>query len=95
MKAIILFGAPGAGKGTAAELLKERTRYRHLSTGDLLRKEIADGTELGKSAQTYISAGQLVPDDVIIGMIAHKLDTLDKNAVSGIIRHAMPVARTP
>lgn len=90
MKNIIICGAPGSGKGTQSDLIIKKYNLKHLSTGDLLRKEIADGTELGKSAQTYISAGQLVPDDVIIGMIAHKLDTLDKNAVSGIILDGFP-----
>ena len=56
----------------------------------MLRKEIADGTELGQNANKFISVGQLVPDDVIIGMIANKLDTMDKNAVNGIILDGFP-----
>lgn len=90
MKNIIICGAPGSGKGTQSDLIIKKYNLKHLSTGDLLRKEIADGTELGKDAQKYISAGQLVPDDVIIGMIAHKLDTLDKNSVRGIILDGFP-----
>ncbi len=90
MKNVIICGAPGSGKGTQSDLIIKKYNLKHFSTGDLLRKEIADGTELGKSANTYISAGQLVPDDVIIGMIANKLDSLDKTTVKGIILDGFP-----
>ena len=90
MKNVIICGAPGSGKGTQSDLIIKKYNLKHISTGDLLRKEIADGTELGKNAQQYISAGQLVPDDVIIGIIAHKLDTLNKEEIKGIILDGFP-----
>lgn len=70
---IILFGPPGAGKGTQAELLKEKYNLKHLSTGDLLRAERKAGTPLGKQADEYISKGNLVPDEVVIGMVRNKI----------------------
>lgn len=70
---IILFGPPGAGKGTQAELLKEKYNLTHLSTGDLLRAERKAGTTLGKEADAYISKGNLVPDEVVIGMVKNKV----------------------
>lgn len=66
---IILFGAPGCGKGTQATLIKEKYNINHISTGEVIRGEIARGTELGKSMQNYIEAGQLAPDSIVIGMI--------------------------
>lgn len=66
---IILFGAPGCGKGTQAALIKEKYNINHISTGEVIRGEIARGTELGKSMQNYIAAGQLAPDSIVIGMI--------------------------
>lgn len=66
---IILFGAPGCGKGTQAALIKEKYNINHISTGEVIRGEIAGGTELGKSMQSYIEAGQLAPDSIVIGMI--------------------------
>ncbi|MDD6252517.1 MAG: adenylate kinase [Bacteroidales bacterium] len=69
MKFYILFGPPGAGKGTQASAMVEKYNLRHLSTGELLRKEIAEGTELGKKAKSLIDAGSLVPDEVVEGMI--------------------------
>ena len=66
---IILFGAPGCGKGTQAALIKEKYNINHISTGEVIRGEIARGTELGKSMQNYIEAGQLAPDSIVIGMI--------------------------
>ena len=70
---IILFGPPGAGKGTQAELLVEKYNLLHLSTGDLLRAERKAETELGKKADEYISKGNLVPDEVVIGMVKNKV----------------------
>jgi adenylate kinase len=70
---IVLFGPPGAGKGTQAEFLINSFRLLHLSTGDLLRSELAAGTKLGVEAKTYMDKGELVPDAVVIGMIEHKL----------------------
>ena len=69
MKYYVLFGPPGAGKGTFAKLLVENKGYYHISTGDLLRKEIAAGTELGLQAKSLIEKGNLVPDEVVCGMI--------------------------
>lgn len=72
---IILFGPPGSGKGTQSEKLIEKYGLKHLSTGDLLRKEMREGTVLGLEAKSLIEKGQLVPDAVVIGMIRHALDT--------------------
>ena len=66
---LILLGPPGAGKGTQADRLVEDFGLPHISTGDILRAQVAEGTELGKKAQRYMDAGELVPDDVIIDMI--------------------------
>lgn len=71
---IVLFGPPGAGKGTQSKLIVDKFNLIHLSTGDLLRAEIKAGTELGLKAKHLIDAGKLVPDEVVIGMISHKLD---------------------
>jgi len=71
---LVLFGPPGAGKGTQANLLIEKYNLVHLSTGDILRSEIAAGTSLGLKAKTLMDRGDLVPDEVVIGMISSKLD---------------------
>jgi adenylate kinase len=71
---LVLFGPPGAGKGTQSQKLIEKYGLIHLSTGDLLRGEISQGTELGLEAKKLMDAGILVPDEVVIGMISHKLD---------------------
>jgi adenylate kinase len=70
---LILLGPPGAGKGTQAERLREDFGLLHISTGDMLRAQVAEGTELGKQAQRYMDAGDLVPDEVIIGMITERI----------------------
>lgn len=85
---IIIFGAPGSGKGTQSENLIRKYNLAHISTGDVLRAEIKDGTELGKLAEGFISKGQLVPDDVVIGMLANVLDS--KESVSGVIFDGFP-----
>ncbi len=72
---IVLFGPPGAGKGTQSEKLIAKYQLVHLSTGDILRSEIAAGTQLGLEAQMLMNAGVLVPDEVVIGMISSKLDS--------------------
>ena len=77
MKYYILFGPPGAGKGTQATAMVERYNLRHLSTGELLRKEIAEGTELGLKAKSLIDAGSLVPDEVVEGMIDNAFKTTE------------------
>ena len=71
---IVLFGPPGAGKGTQANLLIEKYNLVHLSTGDILRREITAGTKLGLEAKSLMDRGDLVPDEVVIGMISSKLD---------------------
>ena len=72
---LILFGPPGSGKGTQSEQLIEKYKFKHLSTGDLLRSEIAQKTPLGLEAKNLMDKGQLVPDEVVIGMISSALDT--------------------
>jgi adenylate kinase len=71
---LILFGPPGSGKGTQSERLIEKYGLIHLSTGNLLREEIVNQTELGLAAKSYMDQGQLVPDEVVIGMIRSALD---------------------
>ncbi len=71
---IVLFGPPGAGKGTQAEKIIEKYQLNHLSTGDLLRSEIAQKTKLGLEAKSYMDKGELVPNEVVIGMIESKLN---------------------
>src|ERR1700753_1241002 len=71
---LVLFGPPGAGKGTQSQKLIEKHGLIHLSTGDLLRSEIAQGAELGLEAKKLMDEGMLLPDPVVIGMISHKLD---------------------
>ena len=74
MKNIVLFGAPGAGKGTQAELLKDKYDLIHISTGEVFRYNIKKGTELGKLAKTYIDKTQLVPDEVTIDMLIAEVE---------------------
>ena len=84
---IILFGPPGAGKGTQAEKLVERYALKQLSTGDMLREAISIGSELGKKAKSVMDRGELVPDEVILSMIREKLE----NSVSkGFIFDGFP-----
>ncbi len=85
---IVIFGAPGSGKGTQSENLIKKYNLAHISTGDVLRAEMKNGTELGKLAEGYISKGQLVPDDVVIGMLANVLDT--KKDAAGVIFDGYP-----
>lgn len=87
---LIICGAPGSGKGTQSDLIIKKYDLQHFSTGDILRKEIADETELGKYAHGFISNGQLVPDGVIIDMIAKKIDSLDKSQIKGMIFDGFP-----
>jgi adenylate kinase len=72
---IVLFGPPGAGKGTQAAKLLEKYQLVHLSTGDILRSELAAQTELGKEAKKFMEKGELVPDSVVIGMIEGKISS--------------------
>lgn len=85
---IVLFGKPGAGKGTQAEFLKEKYNLRHISTGDVFRENIEKGTKLGKLAQSYMDHGDLVPDEVTIKMLQ---DVVDNNPeASGFIFDGFP-----
>lgn len=73
----MILGAPGSGKGTQAALLKEMYGIPHIATGDILRTEVAEGTNLGKKAESFMNAGQLVPDDVILEMVEARLGRPD------------------
>src|SRR5574341_100465 len=88
---IVLLGPPGVGKGTQAKILSDRTGLAHISSGDLFRDNLKNQTELGKLAQTYMSKGELVPDDVTIAMIRERLSRPD--CQSGAILDGFP--RTP
>ncbi|PNE27903.1 adenylate kinase [Tannerella sp. oral taxon 808] len=85
---IVIFGAPGSGKGTQSKKIIERYGFDYISTGDMLRRAISEGRELGKKAKDYIDRGQLVPDDVIVGIIADFLD--DKKGSKGVIFDGFP-----
>jgi adenylate kinase len=85
---LVLFGPPGAGKGTQSQLLIDKYKLIHLSTGDLLRNEIANGTTLGLEAKKIMDEGQLVPDKVVIGMISNKLD--ESKEANGFIFDGFP-----
>jgi adenylate kinase len=85
---IVLFGPPGAGKGTQSEHLITHFGLVHLSTGDLLRAEIQANSPLGQQAQSLMSEGLLVPDDIVIGMISNKLDA--NNTAKGFIFDGFP-----
>ncbi len=74
---IIMLGAPGAGKGTQAKMIAERYHIPHISTGDIFRSNIQNGTELGMLAKTYMDAGDLVPDDVTISMLLDRISEDD------------------
>jgi adenylate kinase len=83
---IVLLGAPGAGKGTHCKRIAERYGLLHLSSGDILRRERAEGTELGKKAQSYMDKGALVPDDLIVAMMSRAM----KNASAGFVLDGFP-----
>ncbi|HEY0283705.1 MAG TPA: adenylate kinase [Rhizomicrobium sp.] len=74
---LVLFGPPGSGKGTQAKILQERHKWPQLSTGDMLRAAIAAGTELGKKCKAIMDSGELVPDEVVVGIIAERYDQPD------------------
>lgn len=76
----LIFGPPGSGKGTQSVKLAEKFNLTHLSTGDMLRAEIAEGTDIGKKMSSIMSKGELVPDEVVIEMIAAKIDSTKGNA---------------
>ena len=75
---VIFFGPPAAGKGTQAKIIEDRYGLRQLSTGDMLRAQVAEGTELGKQAKAIMDAGKLVSDEIVIGMIADSMDRASK-----------------
>ena len=85
---VIMLGAPGTGKGTVANILTEKLGIPQVSTGDIFRKHIKEGTELGKLADRYISKGQLVPDDVTIDLVKNRLKEADVQ--NGIILDGFP-----
>ena len=85
---IVIFGAPGSGKGTQSDLMKKNYNLAHISTGDVLRQEIKNETELGKIAKGYIDKGQLLPDELICDMLDNVLETLKDS--KGIIFDGFP-----
>ncbi len=85
---LLLFGAPGVGKGTQAKLLSSKFGIPHISTGDILRQAVKEQTELGKKAQEIMNRGDLVPDDVMIGIIKYRLNKSDCN--DGFILDGFP-----
>jgi adenylate kinase len=85
---LILLGPPGAGKGTQAERLQQDFALAHISTGDMLRARVAQGTELGLEAKRYMDAGELVPDEVILGMIADRI--AEQDAREGFLLDGFP-----
>ncbi|QSE97553.1 adenylate kinase [Fulvivirga lutea] len=85
---IVLFGPPGAGKGTQSEKLIKKYNLNHISTGDLFRKHLSEGTELGKKAQKFMDDGFLVPDEVVIGMVDEKINSEENS--SGFIFDGFP-----
>ena len=89
MKNIVIFGAPGSGKGTQSDKLIEKYGLNHVSTGDVLRNEIKNGTELGKTAKGFIDNGQLIPDDLLVSILSSVYDSFGK-AHKGVIFDGFP-----
>ncbi|MCH4154946.1 MAG: adenylate kinase [Muribaculaceae bacterium] len=87
---IVIFGAPGAGKGTQSDNLISTYHLLHISTGDVLRDNIRRGTELGKTADAFISKGQLIPDDLMVSILASVLDEKAEEAKEGVIFDGFP-----
>lgn len=87
---LILFGPPGAGKGTQGELLSERCHLERLSTGDLLREAVRNDTPLGRKAKSIMAAGELVPDDLILGLVR---DVIESSHAEGFIFDGFPRTR--
>lgn len=85
---LVIFGAPGSGKGTQSEKIIDAYGLHHISTGELLRQQIADGTELGKLADSYISKGRLIPDKLMIDILDNELN--DPRAKKGVIFDGFP-----
>jgi len=78
---LVFLGPPGSGKGTQAKILAEKRNFSHISTGDVLRSAVKDGTELGKKAMAFMDAGDLVPDEIILGMIKEMLQKNSKGFI--------------
>ncbi len=89
MKNIVIFGAPGSGKGTQSDKIIEKYSLKHISTGDVLRNEIKNGTELGKTAKGYIDNGQLIPDELMTDILASVYDSFGKDH-KGVIFDGFP-----
>ena len=89
MKNIVIFGAPGSGKGTQSEKMIEKYGLGHISTGDVLRDQIKRGTELGKTAKGYIDNGQLIPDDLMVSILADVYDSFGQEH-KGVIFDGFP-----
>ncbi len=89
MKNIVIFGAPGSGKGTQSDKMIEKYGLNHISTGDVLRQEIKKGTELGKLAASYIDQGQLIPDDLMVSILAAVYDNFGRSH-EGVIFDGFP-----
>ena len=89
MKNIVIFGAPGSGKGTQRELIINEYGLEHISTGDVLREEIKNEPELGKTAKTFIDKGQLIPDELMVDILAHVYDAFGKEH-KGVIFDGFP-----
>jgi len=89
MKNIVIFGAPGSGKGTQSDLMIDHYGLGHISTGDVLREEIRKGTELGKLAASYIDGGNLIPDDLMISILANVYDSYGRGH-KGVIFDGFP-----
>ena len=87
---IVIFGAPGSGKGTQSDKIIDKYHLFHISTGDVLRDNMRRGTELGKVAKGYIDQGQLVPDELIIDLLAQVLDENKDKAADGVIFDGYP-----
>ena len=88
MKNLVIFGAPGSGKGTQSDILVEKYGFDHISTGDVLRAEIKAGSELGRTAKEFIDNGQLIPDSLMIDILAATYDALPKE--QGVIFDGFP-----
>ena len=89
MKNIVIFGAPVSGKGTQSDKMIAKYGFKHISTGDVLRNEIKNGTELGKTAKGYIDNGQLIPDDLMVNILASVYDSFGKEH-EGVIFDGFP-----
>ena len=88
MKNIVIFGAPGSGKGTQSDKMIEKYGLNHISTGDVLRAEIKKGSELGKTAASFIDQGQLIPDDLMVSILASVYDSFGDH--KGVIFDGFP-----